>query len=216
MTEIEKRVSTETWPLEDFDIRTTATGMQFRGYAAVFNSDSKPLPFIERLRPGAFSKTLKEKSARRLFLNHNTDIVLGSTKAGTLTLTEDDRGLLAEADLPDNEWGRPVADGIRRGDIDSMSFGFSKVRDEWPDPNHREVIEARLFEVSIVTGFPAYEATSASVRTMPDDLAEALRLLTSTSEPLSEEAISLINNAIEARRLPVSRLAEWQAAFSRL
>jgi hypothetical protein len=67
---------------------------------------------------------------------------------------------------------------LKRGDVDSMSFGFSvpKGGDSWSDDGQqRELREVRLHEVSIVTGFPAYEATSASVRSL-DGLVDATGL----------------------------------------
>ena len=50
-----------------------------------------------------------------------------------------------------------------------MSFGFSVPArgDSWSeDGQTRELHQIRLHEVSIVTGFPAYEATTASVRSL--------------------------------------------------
>jgi hypothetical protein len=63
---------------------------------------------------------------------------------------------------------------MKRGDVSSMSFGFSvpPKGDAWSsDGATRELHQVRLHEVSIVTGFPAYEATTASVRSL-DILAE--------------------------------------------
>jgi hypothetical protein len=58
---------------------------------------------------------------------------------------------------------------MKRGDVSSMSFGFSvpPKGDAWSsDGATRELHQVRLHEVSIVTGFPAYEATTASVRSL--------------------------------------------------
>lgn len=165
MPDIERRVSSVAWPEQDMEIRAVGDGLSFRGYAAMFDSKSEDLGgFTEVIRPGTFDKTLRERRGQRMLWNHNGDIVLGSTKSKTLRLSSDDRGLLAEADLPDNAWGRPVADAIRRGDVDAMSFGFVVTRDAWtPDHKTRELIEVRLIEVSPVV-WPAYPATSATVR----------------------------------------------------
>jgi uncharacterized protein len=211
----EVRIASETWPLEDIEIRTDGDGLSFRGYAAVFNSKSEDLGgFRETIRPGAFTKSLGEKRAVKMFLNHNSDIVLGSTRKGSLALSQDERGLLAEATLPDNEWGRPVADAIRRGDIDSMSFGFQTIKDSWSeDLTSRELIEARLFEVSPVTAWPAYPATSASVRELAavieaevDDLAAAFAILRDAEARLTPEQASLLTQLINARsERPVRR-----------
>jgi len=204
----EIRVAAETWPLEDVEIRAEGEGLSFRGYAARFNSRSEDLGgFRETIRPGAFSKSIAQKRAIKMFLNHNDNIVLASTRGGTLKLTEDERGLLAETTLPDNEWGRPVADAVRRGDIDSMSFGFQTVKDSWSeDLAERELIEVRLFEVSPVTAWPAYPATSASVRELaeaieaaPDELAAAFAVLRDTESRLTPEQATLLTNLINAR-----------------
>jgi HK97 family phage prohead protease len=171
-TNVERRVNTV-----EFDVRNgeaSSDGMSFTGYAAVFNSPSEPLPFTEVIKEGAFKRSLKSRNEIKLFMNHNTDVVLGSTRAGTLKLTEDSRGLLAQAELPDTTAGRDLSVLMQRGDVSSMSFGFSvpPKGDSWSsDGATRELHQVRLHEVSIVTGFPAYEATTASVRSL-DILAE--------------------------------------------
>ena len=221
----EVRVAVDTWPLADMEIRAEGDGLTFRGYAAVFNSDSEPLPFVERIRPGAFRKSLGEKRSIKMFHNHNSDIVLASTKARTLVLSEDERGLLAEATLPDNYWGHYVRDAVKRGDIESMSFGFQTVQDSWSkDGNERELIEARLFEVSDVSGWPAYPATSASVREMaeaidtePDDLAAAFGVLREADAKLTPAQHELLIRAINTKYdLPVvpPRLAAERARWA--
>jgi HK97 family phage prohead protease len=168
VTKVERRVKNDI----DFEIRmedATTDGMKFTGYAAVFNSDSEPLPFTERILPGAFKRSLKSRNEVKLFKNHNMDDVLASTRSKTLKLTEDSKGLLAEAVLPNTTAGRDLAELMKRGDVHSMSFGFSVPNrgDKWSaDGMTRELKEIRLHEVSIVTGFPAYEATTASVRSL--------------------------------------------------
>jgi HK97 family phage prohead protease len=168
VNKVERRVKTDV----DFELRVEAAesdGMRFTGYAAVFNSDSEPLPFIERIMPGAFKRSLKARNEVKLFKNHNMDEVLASTRSKTLRLTEDSKGLLAEATLPDTTAGRDLAVLMKRGDVHAMSFGFSVPAkgDSWSDDGMtRQLKEIRLHEVSIVTGFPAYEATTASVRSL--------------------------------------------------
>jgi len=172
VNQVERRVKSDI----DFEIRmedAESDGMRFSGYAAVFNSDSEPLPFTERILPGAFKRSLKSRNEIKLFKNHNMDEVLGSTRSKTLRLTEDSNGLLAEAVLPNTTAGRDLAELMKRGDVHAMSFGFTvpPKGDKWnSEGTVRELREIRLHEVSIVTGFPAYEATTASVRSL-DNLA---------------------------------------------
>lgn len=141
----------------------------FSGYAAVFNSPSEPLPFIETIAPGAFKRTLNSGREIRMFVNHDSGQPLATTRNGSLRLIEDQRGLRAEADLPDTTAGRDIATLIKSGVVHSMSFGFSIPRggDAFSDDGQtREIREAILHEVSIVSGFPAYPATSGvTVRT---------------------------------------------------
>ena len=101
-----------------------------------------------------------------MFLNHNNDQVLATSRNFTLSLTEDDRGLLVEAELPDTSYGRDLSVLIQRGDVHSMSFGFSVPsggESRSADGQSRRLNEVILHEVSVVT-FPAYPQTSASVR----------------------------------------------------
>lgn len=208
--QVERRVSHVEFDVRELD--TSKDKMTFRGYAAVFNSPSQPLPFTEYIREGAFTRSLKSRNEVKMFKNHNTDIVLGSTRAGTLRLTEDSTGLLAEADLPPTTDGKDLSILMQRGDVNSMSFGFSvPVKgDSWSDDGQtRELHQIRLHEVSIVTGFPAYEATTASVRSIDflatrtavdaDALADALTRLES-GEELDSNHADLITEVVSKLR----------------
>jgi HK97 family phage prohead protease len=200
--------------INDFELRQgpTGDGMSFTGYAAVFNSDSEPLPFIERIAPGAFKKSLKGRNTIKMYMNHDSSMLLASTRSKTLRLQEDSKGLLVEADLPDTTVGRDLSVLMKRGDVDSMSFGFSVPAggDKWSDDGMtRELRQVRLHEVSVVTGFPAYTATSASVRSLDilaertgvdaNKLAEAITMLES-GNTLTDESADLLSSAVSKLR----------------
>jgi len=165
--------------LQDLEIRAEGDGMTLRGYAAVFNSPSQPLPFTETIQPGAFSDSLRSRNDVKLLWNHDTGIVLGSTRAGTLKLTEDERGLLVEASLPDTQAGRDAATLIKRGDVSAFSFGFRVPAggDNWPSANQRVLTRINIHEASLVS-FPAYTGTegTASVRGMSDLTSKIMEL----------------------------------------
>lgn len=135
------------------------------GYASVFNSPTMIDDFFtEEIAPGAFSRTILENDVRALF-NHNWDNVLGRMSSGTLELREDEKGLYFEATLPDTTIAKDLAISIERGDVNQCSFGFYPSVEEWNydvEPAHRRIIEAELFEISIVT-IPAYEDTEVSL-----------------------------------------------------
>ena len=223
------KVETRRVQFSEFEVRST-TGddsdyMSFRGYAAVFNSPSQPLPFTEMVMPGAFKKSLRSRNNVRMYLNHDSSMLLATTRAGTLRLEEDSKGLLVDADLPPTTVGRDLSILMQRGDVDSMSFGFSVPRggDKFSDDGStRELREVRLYEVSVVTGFPAYEATSASVRSLDklaqrtaldaDKLAEAITVLEAGSE-LSDDQAAILSEVVGKLRkqpdqVPASILAK--------
>ena len=143
---------------------------QIEGYAAVFNQWSEIMwSFKERIRPGAFKKTIKVADVRALF-NHDPNYVLGRNKAETLELSEDSKGLQFRVTPPDAQWAKDLYASVDRGDIDQASFGFEAVRDEWDhnkEPAERDLIEVKLFDVSIVT-YPAYPQTNVSARSLAE------------------------------------------------
>ena len=186
----------------DFEIRETADGMSFTGYAAVFNSDSEPLPFIERIAPGAFRRSLQSRNEVKLLWNHDAGEPLASVRGGTLRLTEDEIGLRVEATLANTTRGRDVAELIRSKTIDSMSFGFSVIKDSWSSNGEVRTLEAvRLFETSVVS-WPAYTATAGTISVRSgstgidaDQLADALMRLES-GEELEESHATLITDVV--------------------
>lgn len=140
--------------------------LRVSGYAAVFNTKTSIGDFFEEvINPGAFSRTLSENGDVRALFNHNWDKVLGRTKSGTLILSEDDRGLKFEIELPNNSLGRDLAESMARGDINQCSFGFFATDEEWNyniEPASRTIKEVELFEISIVS-IPAYDDTEVAL-----------------------------------------------------
>jgi len=144
------------------EIRFSEKNSSVDGYAAVFNTPSDGLPFIERIRPGAFTKTISDGAEVKALFNHDPNFVLASTSGKTLQLAEDQHGLRFSFVLPDTTAGRDLKELLTRGDINKCSFGFVSVKDQTVFENGqeiRELIEVRLFDVSLVC-FPAYSSTS--------------------------------------------------------
>jgi len=147
-------------------------GAVLEGYAAVWDSPSEIIGgedhgFIEYVRRGAFTRSLKERDARALH-SHSSEYVLGRVSSGTLQLNEDDRGLHFRVRLPDNELiNGLVVEPVRRRDITGMSFGFN-IRpggESWKlvdGRDTRSLTDLLLVEIS-TTGFPAYPGTSVDL-----------------------------------------------------
>ena len=203
------------------------------GYAAVFDQWSEDLGFFrEKIRQGAFAKTIKEADIRALF-NHDPNYVLGRNRAATLELSEDDHGLEMRITPPDTSYANDLRESIDRGDIDQASFGFGTVRDLWDhdaEPPERELIELRLYDVSVVT-YPAYPQTSVSARTlgamfvarvqdtgnfdevrlMMDQFEEILAASTPgqgshLDDDQADQELQRARNALRSRRLELERL----------
>lgn len=145
----------------------------FTGHAAVFNSRSQVLAdywdvFQEQLEPGAFRNVLDHDV--RFLINHDPSLVAARTLAGNLRLSEDDVGLLTEAELVPTGPVRDMAALMRAGVVTQMSFSFAVSPDgeRWemgPDGMLLRTITdvLELYDVSAVT-YPAYLETDAALR----------------------------------------------------
>lgn len=169
---------------------------RLQGYAVVWNSISKDLGgFVERFQPDAFSEFLGSgKADVRAFVNHDTAKIIGRQSAGTLSLSEDDKGLRFAIDVANTTHGNDVLESVKRGDISGMSFGFSVAKNgvrydrQQEGPTLRTVQRASLLEVSPVT-FPAYEATSVFNRS--EQVAEEMRLFQVAQDLKIVEAVGV-------------------------
>lgn len=141
------------------------------GYTAVFNKWSSDLGgFREKIRPGTFSKTIKNGDVRATF-NHDPNIVFGRNKAKTLKLKEDDNGLFSEVIPPDTQQARDIMVSIERGDITQQSFAFRTIEDDWvykkDGTAERTLIEVDLLDIAFVT-YPAYPDTTVALRSLDE------------------------------------------------
>ena len=129
--------------MDKMETREEGDDLFIEGYFAVFNTTYELWPgATESIAPGAFDESVSD-DVRALY-NHNTDIVLGRTSAGTMEIRQDSRGL----------WG--------------CSFGFDIAAQE---TDYREdgtvhwtiTRVSPLYEISPCT-FPAYQETTVSAR----------------------------------------------------
>lgn len=146
-------------------------GMTFEGFAAVYDSPSAEGTNPEVIKPGAFARSLAAASRGewdvKAYQDHNPQMLLGTTKSGTLELEDTDQGLLARIRLnPEISFHRDLAAIVRSmGKSLGMSFGFfstnaNKVNEE----GVRELRDVKLVEVSALTGLaPYYPGTLATV-----------------------------------------------------
>ena len=150
-----------------FTTREAGEDKYIEGYFSVFNSPYELWPgAIETVAPGAFSKTLGNDI--RALVNHETTLVLGRCKAGTLELKEDSHGLWGRIKInQDDTDAMNLYSRVQRGDVDQCSFGFC-IREEDFIQNEDgscewRIMDVDLYEVSVCT-FPAYEETAVAAR----------------------------------------------------
>lgn len=146
-------------------IELRAVGRKLEGYAAVFDQEARVADFREIIRRGAFADAIKGGRDILALSDHDSSKVLARTKSGTLRLAEDSRGLHFSLDVPETTAGRDVLALAERGDIGGASFGFSVPKGgEHRTGDLRELRAIDLFEISIVSSWPAYDGTVVHAR----------------------------------------------------
>lgn len=178
-----KQIERRTFHNVEFRVSAENEPAKITGYGAVFDSRSEDLGWFDELReeidPHAFDTVLASNPDVRGLFNHDANLVLGRTTAGTLRLSVDARGLSYEIDPPDTQFARDLMVSMRRKDITGSSFAFTCKRDQWTDNGDgsitRRILEFdELFDVSPVT-YPAFPAASSGVRSLPESCPVEMR-----------------------------------------
>jgi len=190
------------------------------GYGALFDVLSVPLStddhdavtFFEKIAPGAFDRTIAQKSDVRSLVNHDPNRPLGRTKNSTLRLWQDDRGLGYEVEPnPNTSIGRDAVALVDRGDMDASSIGFrvrrQDVRVDRDDAGNKRYVriirDLDLVDCGPVT-FPGYADTTADTRTVREIIERMpMRVLEQISDGRSELREHL--QQLADRGLPIPR-----------
>jgi len=141
--------------------------MIIEGYFAVFNKQTELWKgAYEEIDALAFNETLGNDI--RALINHDTSLVLGRNKSGTLQLKVDSHGLWGSIRINPNDLDAVnLYERVKRGDVDQCSFGFNILSEETDFRDDGTVKwklkEIDLHEVSVCT-FPAYEDTGVQAR----------------------------------------------------
>lgn len=149
-----------TFEIKDFD---DALGI-VKGYLATFDNIDET---GDRIRPGAFKRTLQSKYQYKQAHNKTYLMPLlwqhdiGTPVGGYTEAKEDKIGLYVEFQIDmDIQRGKEAYSGLKKGYIFQQSIGYDTIQSEYvkePDGKMvRDLLEIRLWEGSIVT-FPANE-----------------------------------------------------------
>ena len=122
----------------------------FSGYASLFGETDLGR---DRVIKGAFSRSIRARKAAgiRMLFQHNPDKPIGVWEE----LREDEKGLFVRGRIiRDVAVGAEVLSLMRSGAIDGLSIGFKTRRSRTDKKTGiREILEADLWEISVVT-FP--------------------------------------------------------------
>jgi HK97 family phage prohead protease len=225
-------MSEENSPRRETVIRALEPGVEFRssddlndelgpGYIGLLRIRFSPVNewteinsawegrFMERFAPGAWKKTIKERTAKiRALFQHGQDPQIGDKPLGPFhRLEEDENGGYAEVKLLDTTYNRDLIPGLKDG-LYGASHRFGVVRaseDQRPERSDYNpdgikevtITEARLHELGPVT-FPAYQGATAGMRSMTDEF--LISCFRSDPERLRE----MFDRATELEKPPAS------------
>lgn len=161
---------------------------------------------IDVFAPGAFARTLLEKSDVRLLEDHEERKLLGITGA-SLHVWADNIGLSFKAELPNTFEGQRVYAGIKAGAKCGLSVGYRADEAETKriaGSDVRIIYAARLNEVSIVQT-PAVPGTFAVC--LVDDEKIDRPFLKTKSEADLEAAAARFKEALRAAQKSVTERA---------
>lgn len=180
------------------------------GQLAVFNEWSEISSrheghFMERMAPGAFTKTIRENRERmRVLFHHGKDPSIGMKPLGPISrLDADESGVNYEVPLLDTSYNRDIEEMLLAGVLGS-SFAFEVLKDDRKrrpgrsahNPkglDERTVLEVRMREFG-PTPFPAYASATAGMRSISDTFVSGEAAETRVvSERLYERATELVS-----------------------
>ena len=191
----------------EFRIEGDVDNERVVGYGSVFNKRSENLGgFVEEIAPGAFDDVLADSQnldVRALF-NHDPNLILGRSQAGTLDLSVDETGLQYSFDMPATTYGRDLLVSMQRGDVSQSSFGFVVGSDTWTETSEGIPLRtinsiSRLLDVSPVT-FAAYPDATTGLRSLEQHKKNMANLAIEKKET-EKETIDLQNRSIRELNL---------------
>lgn len=188
--------------MANFEVREDDNGQPtIRGYAAVFDAETRIGSFTEKIARGAFDEVLETADVRALF-NHDANMILArrhSDGSGTLKLYTDEHGLAYEFTPGQQTYARDLVESMKRGDINASSFAFTIADQDWSaDHSERTVNKVgMLLDIAPVT-YPAYKQTSATLR--HEETAAEVR-----SEPETEKPAEVRREAPQPKPETISK-----------
>lgn len=228
---IEVRAGGGDSTIVDFYGHASVTGLGYDMYGGPDKGG-----WVEYIDKGAFKRTLAQKPDVAFLINHE-GMTLARTKAGTLTLAEDEVGLEVKAQLDTRvSVSNDLVLLMEAGNIDEMSFAFRVVDQVWMTKDGDEVpwwdlagVERHIREVNINKGdvsavnYGANPFTDAALRSIElirginaedmtaDELRAAINHLESLLPTEEREEPAMHPELVEALHSAHAGTAEWRA-----
>lgn len=125
--------------------------------------------FREVVKRETWIRAIENNPNIKFFYNHKPYFELGESAE----LRAEPQGVFLYATLKESEKG--LYNAVKDGLISGMSFGFRALKDSWSNNGgfkQRTIEDMKLLEVSILDTTPAYNNTSAEVRSLyiPQDI----------------------------------------------
>ena len=136
----------------DFNVRGYAS--TFEPYCLFKDGDTE---YFEKIDERAFDDA---DMTDVIFLYNHEGMVYARQKNGTLRVSTDEHGLVAEADLGSTQQSRDLYEAINAGLVDQMSFAFTVREDSYDSKTHTRTILKidKVYDVSAVS-IPANPGT---------------------------------------------------------
>jgi uncharacterized protein len=175
----EKRTFVTDFTITNVEARDDSNEMIVEGYAAVFDTPSKPIwgMFVEEIKRGAFRKCLQRNDYDTVLNVNHEGLPLARLSNNSLTLSEDSKGLKIRGVLIPTTLNKDIHLMVQERLLAKMSFAFTVQECTWnytddDELDQRYITEIKtLYDVSIVTD-PAYdeaEVDAVGVVTESDD-----------------------------------------------
>ena len=170
---------------KELRVQTATDGTRTISGMIPYNSRSCDLgSFVEVIAPGAFANALAPGADVLCLRDHDQKLLMGRSTSSTLVLTDSPAGLTFRCVLPKTQSAMELAESIDRQDLTGVSFGFTTNADVWTSDEQgnvlRTLVSVNLAEISPCS-FPAYAASSVSIRSCPAELRARLKLAKRTN-----------------------------------
>jgi len=190
-----KQYEVRTIDAENTELRSVDDDEQqyCEGFGVVYDREVEIYPgYYEKINANAFKRCLDKNTEIKSFINHNCEQILSTTKSNpSLQIESREKGLWFKSPIPPTQYGKDLAENLRRGNIKGASFMFSvpdggdMITRDKKGKVHREIVDCDIYEIGPVTS-PAYNSTRVNLRSIESVVEELNELAEEEKESISE------------------------------